>query len=260
MAEAQQYNTSLDSYDNDEGAKNYLDFLESDDGQFFRKTLGDAFLARLGDDRNQKILDIACGPGWLTNEVSKTYPNIEGCDGSRLFLEHARKSYPTLKFGEADLNREIPYQNSEFDTLIFSMAAHDIENQTKTFAELYRILKPGGKLMVTIVNPYYSDPVGVWKRGAIGRLLQKMPRLLVRPYHWVASKASNAPHAVQHNKTLQRYIYTFSEQINNFANAGFIFNHMEELQSETDSEKFNLQYTIHRFPLIIYLEFKKPLQ
>ena len=108
MAEAQQYNTSLDSYDNDEGAKNYLDFLESDDGQFFRKTLGDAFLARLGDDRNQKILDIACGPGWLTNEVSKTYPNIEGCDGSRLFLEHARLGCRIHYFGRGFLCSGLP--------------------------------------------------------------------------------------------------------------------------------------------------------
>lgn len=255
------YHTSLESYDNIDGMQNYLDFLASEDGQFFRHVLQTAFAQRLGNDRDQQILDVACGPGWLTAELAKSFPSIEGCDGSHLFVEHARKTYPNLKFIETNLNNTLPYSDNEFDTLIMSMAAHDIEDQSKTFAELYRILKPGGKLMLTIVNPYYSDPVGVWKRGVIGRLFSKMPRLLVRPYHWVTNQSAHtARKTVQHNKTLQRYFYTFSEQLNNFANAGFTFTRMEELKSEADSEKFNLQHTMHRFPLIIYLEFKKPLQ
>jgi ubiquinone/menaquinone biosynthesis C-methylase UbiE len=254
MVNEQKYNTSKESYDNAQGAQNYLDFLDSDDGQFFRKILFEAFANRLGENKQQKILDVACGPGWLANEVQKSYPNIEACDGSRFFLEHARKEYPLIKFTEVDLNSRLPYAENEFDTLIMSMAAHDVEDQVKTFTELRRVLKPGGKLMLTMVNPYYAFPVGVWKRG-LGKLIGRMPKLLVRPYHKLAGKNSRN---FTFNKTLECYFYKLSEHLNHITDSGFSFAHMEDLESKTDSQRYNLQYRLHRFPIIIYLEFTKP--
>lgn len=259
------FKTSKESYDNAEGAQNYLDFLASEDGRFFRQILFEAFASRLekndrspdgaqNDMQNQKILDVACGPGWLANELHQTYPNIEGCDGSRFFLDHARTLYPKIKFTEVDLNNRLPYADNEFDTLIMSMAAHDVEDQLKTFTELKRILKPGGKLMLTMVNPYYAFPVGVWKRGLIGRLLMRQPRLLVRPYHWFARKNSRN---FTFNKTLECYFYKLSEHLNRITAAGFAFTHMQDLESQQDSPNYNLQYRLHRFPIIIYLEFTK---
>lgn len=258
MSETQKYNTSLESYDNAEGAKNYIDFLNNEDGQFFRKILYESFAKRLGNaeiNRDQKILDVACGPGWLAAEVAKTWPNIEACDGSKEFLNYARTNFLQVKFTYADLNTRLPYEDNEFDTLIMSMAAHDVEDQVKTFTELRRILKPGGKLMLTMVNPYYAFPVGVWKRGVIGRLLMRKPRLLVNPYHWLAKQHSRN---FTFNKTLECYFYKLSEHLNRITDAGFTFTHMEDLESKEDSSDYNLQYRLHRFPVIVYIEFKKP--
>ena len=257
MLETQKYNTSLESYDNAEGAKNYIDFLNSEDGQFFRKILYESFTSRLdGNNKDQKILDVACGPGWLAADIARTWKNVEACDGSKEFINYAQKSFPRhIKFSLVDLNTQLPYADNEFDTLIMSMAAHDVEDQVKTFTELRRILKPGGKLMLTMVNPYYAFPVGVWKRGIIGRLLRRMPRLLVRPYHWLAGKDSRN---FTFNKTLECYFYKLSEHLNRITEAGFSLTHMMDLESKQDSPNYNLQYRMHRFPVIIYLEFIKP--
>jgi ubiquinone/menaquinone biosynthesis C-methylase UbiE len=245
--------TSKESYDNPEGAKNYLDFLNSEDGVIFRQILHESFASRLGDNRDQKILDVACGPGWLSNELAKTYKNIEACDGSKEFLAHARKTYPHLKFTEVDLRGSLPYADNEFDTLVMSMAAHDVEDQVKTFRELRRIVKPGGRIMLTMVNPYYAYPVGVWKRGLIGRLLFRKPRLLVRPYHWFGKQERS----FTFNKTLECYFYKLSEHLNHITEAGFTFTHMKDLEKKEDSEHYNLRYRLNRFPIIVYLEFKK---
>lgn len=248
------YQTSKDSYDNPEGAKNYLEFLESEDGQFFRKILHQTFSERLGNDRNQHILDAACGPGWLTAALAESYPNIQGLDASEDFLNYARKKYPNQEFTKGDLNNTLPYADGEFDTIILSMAAHDVEDQVKTFTELHRILKPGGKFMLTFVNPYYAYPVGVWKRGILGRLLFKKPQLKVRPYHWFAKDQRN----FTFHQTLECYFYKLSEHLNHIKQSGFEFAFMKELESEQNSESYNLQYRLYRFPIILYLEATKP--
>lgn len=247
------YQTSKDSYDAPEGAENYIKFLESEDGQFFRQILFETFRSRLGEDKNQKILDAACGPGWLTEKISKEFSNIEALDASGPFLDYARKQYPNLKFTTGDLNGTLPYSDDTFDSIIFSMAAHDVEDQVKTFTELRRILKPGGKLMLTFVNPYYAFPVGIWKRGIIGRLLMRKPRLLVRPYHWFSKQSRNFTF---HN-TLECYFYKLSEHFNHLKDSGLQFEFMHELESKDDSDNYNLKYRLHRFPIILYAEFKK---
>ncbi|HMQ02035.1 MAG TPA: methyltransferase domain-containing protein [Candidatus Doudnabacteria bacterium] len=247
------FETSKDSYSAPEGAENYLKFLASPDGGFFQEVLFEAFRGRLSEDKNQKILDAACGPGWLTAKLAEEFPNIQGLDASGPFLEHARNRYPDLKFVEGDLNGSLPYPDNEFDTIIMSMAAHDVEDQVKTFTELKRILKPNGQFLLTFVNPYYAFPVGVWKRGWLGRLLFKNPKLQVSPYHWFAQKQRG----FTFYDNLECYFYKLSEHLNHLREAGFNFEFMRELESLQDSDRYNLQYRLHRFPIFLLVEFKK---
>jgi ubiquinone/menaquinone biosynthesis C-methylase UbiE len=247
------FSTSKDSYNDPSGAQSYLEFLETEDGAVFKETIFGAIRARLQDNPEQKILDAACGPGWLTAKLAAQFPNTEGLDGSKPFLDFARRRFPDLKFVEADLNSQLPYNDAAFDVVVMSMAAHDIEDQTRTFTELRRILKPGGQLILTIANPYYAFPVGVWKRGWLGRLLFKKPQLQVRPYHWFAKQDRD----YSFYEGLESYFYKFSEHLNNLKAAGFNFEHMTELESLQDSSAYNLQYRLHRFPVILLVEARK---
>lgn len=248
------FKTSLESYENPEGAQSYLTFLNSEDGQFFQQVLFESFRERLQENKDQKILDAACGPGWLSARLAEDFKNIEGIEAAGPFIEYAKTRYPDLKFTAENLNNPLPYTDETFDTIIMSMAAHDIEDQVKIFKELGRILKPGGKFMLTVVNPYYTFPVGVWKRGILGRLLFKKPKLKLRPYHWFAKQERG----VTYNETLECYFYKLSEHLNHLREAGFIFEYMKDLESLQDSENYNLQYRLHRFPIFIYVEFSKP--
>lgn len=244
---------SKDSYNTPEGAKSYLKFLNSEDGLLLQNTLYQACRDRLTENKEQIILDAACGPGWLTAKLSKEYPNIIGLDGSEPLIKFAKQRYPDLKFTPGDLTTTLPFPDNNFDTVIMNMAAHDIEEQIKTFAELYRILKPNGQFLLTFSNPYYSFPVGVWKRGLIGRLLFRYPSITVRPYNWFAQQ--NRGFTFYDN--LKCNFYRLSEHLNHLREAGFNFEHMEELESLQDSSKFNLQYRLHRFPIFLLVEFKK---
>lgn len=244
--------SSKESYNDPAGAKSYIDFLDTEDGRVFQDSIYGAIRSRLRDDTNQKILDAACGPGWLTAKLASDFPNIVGLDGSEPFLEHAKSRYPDLKFILGDLNSALPYNDGEFEVVVMSMAAHDVENQLQTFTELRRILKRDGQLILTITNPYYAFPVGVWKRGWLGRLLFKKPQLLVRPYHWFAKQDRD----YAFYEGLESYFYKLSEHLNNLKAAGFQFEHMGELESLQDSAEYGLQYRLHRFPVILLIEAK----
>ncbi len=247
--------TSKDSYNDGKAARSYLDFLETEDGHTFQEFIYNAIRDRIADNTDQKILDAACGPGWLTARLAIQFPNVEGLDGSKPFLEFATTRYPDLNFKEADLNSTLPYNEAQFDTIIMSMAAHDVEDQVKTFSELNRILKPGGQLILTITNPYYAFPVGSWKRGLLGRLLNKKPKLTLKPYHWFAKMERD----YGFYEGLESYFYKFAEHVNNLKRAGFNIEFMDELESLADDSQYSLRYRLHRFPVIILLECKKSL-
>lgn len=248
---------SKDSYNNQEGADKFIKFLASEAGRTHQAILYEAFRGALGDDKTQKILDAACGPGWLTAKLQPEFPNIECCDGSQFFLDYLKQTYPNLsetKTTLVDLAEPLSYADNEFDTIIFSMAAHDVEDQKKTFSYLNRILKPNGKLLISIANPYFAYPVGVWKRGIVGRLLGRKPKLKVRPYHWFA-KPSNRNYT--YHQSLESYFYKLSEHLNNIIGSGFALQRFEDLECAGDSPRFNEQYKLYRYPTLLFMEFKK---
>lgn len=245
--------TAKDSYNQQDGVDNYLKFLASSDGGVFKEVLYEAVRGRLPDKPEQTILDAACGPGWLTAKLAAEFPNTQGLDGSQPFLQHARERCPDLKFIEGDLNSTLPYSDAEFDVIVMSLAAHDVEDQVKTFLELYRILKPSGQLILTITNPYYAYPVGAWKRGILGRLLGRKPRLQLRPYH----ELSRQPRDYKFYEKLQSYFVPLSEHINNARAAGFTLEFMHDMESAEDSKNYNLKYRLHRFPIFLLLDFTK---
>ncbi len=251
------YNTVMNFYEDKETAQQFIEFLESPNGVIQKQILLETLEPHLPRATNSKILDAACGTGWLAGKLSKTYPSLEAFDSSSALIDHARKEFPNINFQILDAGNTLPYADNTFDTVVLSMASHDLENQPKSFANLFRILKPEGTLIVTLANPYYSFPVGMWKRGIFRALLGKKPRLKLRPYNFFRNLQDRA---FRWNSRLTSRFYPLSEQINNLLGAGFALTHMEDLVSRTDSPAFNATYQLHRFPTILLLKFKKPLE
>lgn len=237
-----------ESYNSRGGAEEYIKFINSEDGLIEQVVLWDAISARL-NEQGAPVLDAACGQGWLTAKLAEKFGSAQGCDGSQYLIDYAKQHYPSAEFIVADLTKPLPYQ-TQFQTVILNMAAHDLPDQAASFKNIFAVLKPGGKFIMTIANPYYAYPVGVWKRGLWGRLLMKKPSLKVRPYNLMEKDFT-------WGKNLKPHFYPLSEQINNVLAAGFTLTHFEDLKVEKDSGKFNLNYQLYRFPHILLVEFKK---
>jgi tRNA (uracil-5-)-methyltransferase TRM9 len=106
------------------------------------------------ENKNGKILDLGCGSG--RNFVDNKNLEIYGIDFSEKLLEFAKKrNYVELKKGEGD---KIPYDDNFFDSIICFSVLHCIdsaEKRKKTAEELFRVLKPGSELLIS-----------VWGRGS----------------------------------------------------------------------------------------------
>lgn len=91
------------------------------------------------------ILDIACGPGHLTDLLhSFTSGRVVGTDISGSMVEKAREKYPTLEFRQIAAE-DLDY-NNEFDIAFCNSALQWFINPDKAIKAIFRALKRPGKL------------------------------------------------------------------------------------------------------------------
>lgn len=242
------------AYDNQRSANAFDQFLNSEDGEIQREILWNNIAPLLPPPGEIAILDAACGQGWLAGKLSDKYQSLEAFDSSEALIEQAQRNFPQVKFKVADLTKSLPYLPESFDVVILNMAAHDLSNLSRAFENLHTVLKPGGNLIMTIANPYYSFPVGVWKRGFWGKFLRLIPKLRLRPYH-VPEDQKNQLHTW--SEELSSYFYPLSEYISKTLSQGFALRIFRDLKSPEDSNKYDARYRLHRWPMILLLLFEK---
>jgi ubiquinone/menaquinone biosynthesis C-methylase UbiE len=110
------------------------------------------FLNAIDLKENEVVLDVCCGYGsatsWLTAE--QTNANFYLSDASPVQLERAKQNLPEFCiFNLADANN-LPYEDNFFDKVVLKMGLHEnpFSKQQEITDELYRIIKPGGKLII----------------------------------------------------------------------------------------------------------------
>jgi len=95
--------------------------------------------------KSLKILDIGCGPGNLSNNLSNI-GEVFGIDVSLPTLKLCQKKYSNLINGKAD---ELPIREGSFDIVILLDVLEHIADDAKVMKETFRILKPGGIVLIT---------------------------------------------------------------------------------------------------------------
>ncbi len=246
-------------YQDQAAAAGYLAFLDSANGQVQKDTLSKAILKSLAAFKPTSILDAGCGPGWLCGTLGLVYRHVFGCDSSPHFVDYAKHHFPEIDFQTADLTGPLPYPSETFDTVILNMAAPDISDLDAMYKNLFAVAKPGGRLIVTIPNPYYTFPAAVWKRSITDLALGRKPTLrLTGNYATQSGIVRQFNPAGEDNILISSNAYTLADYINKARAAQFVHARIEELGSRQDSLNFDLQYQLYRYPLLLLLEFVKP--
>jgi SAM-dependent methyltransferase len=103
----------------------------------------------------ERVLDVGCGTGTLAIQAKRGQPSaaIVGLDGDPEVLRRARRKASgagvEVDFDEG-FSTELPYADSSFDVVLSTLFFHHLTGSDKrrTAAEIFRVLKPGGRLEV----------------------------------------------------------------------------------------------------------------
>lgn len=105
--------------------------------------------------KNDNVLDIGCGPGWMSIEASRAgVKSVLGIDhfGSSHF-EYLEKIYPNLTFQVMDLN-ELSNLNQNYSKILMSSVLQLVENDQKLLKDCINLLKSNGILVCTVPIGY----------------------------------------------------------------------------------------------------------
>jgi ubiquinone/menaquinone biosynthesis C-methylase UbiE len=104
-------------------------------------------------NKNERILDIACGDGALSLKIAERTGTIYSIDTSQTAINEAKSLSQKLKIhshfvvGDAE---KLPYPNSFFDKIVCSSSLEHFGDDLKALREMNRVLKPRGKLVLTV--------------------------------------------------------------------------------------------------------------
>lgn len=104
------------------------------------------------------IFDAACGPGKYAEILISKGATVIGCDISPKMIAHAKERNKGIgEFFTHDLSQPIRQLNdASFDIVLCALAMHYLEDWNTTIKEFYRILKPNGKLVISIEHPFFE--------------------------------------------------------------------------------------------------------
>jgi len=106
-------------------------------------------LEGIAGDQSLGILDAACGDGILRRYLPKRHHYV-GIDFSARPLLRALRYNPAPYF-RADLNH-LPFAAETFDVVLSFQALQYLSRPEQALAQFARVLKPGGKLLLTVPN------------------------------------------------------------------------------------------------------------
>ena len=128
-------------------------------------------------------LDAACGTGRHTAYLASLGHEVIGVDSSPEMLERARQKIPTGTFHEAELH-DVPLDDDSVDLVVCAIALSHVPELEPVLAELVRVLRPNGQLVISDSRGLIGDIglplVRVGPDGAVrlhARLLAARERL-----------------------------------------------------------------------------------
>mgnify|MGYP001065270285 CR=1 FL=1 len=131
------------------------------------------------DFNGKKVLDVGCGNGYVLSKYASEGAKVYGVDITKAGIDLCEKRFEYLglkgDFRVADA-QALPFEDNTFDCVCSVGVLHHVPNTQRAIDEIYRVLKPGGRLIVMFYHKNsakYRFKYRVWS-WFTGKTLQQL--------------------------------------------------------------------------------------
>lgn len=174
-------------------------FLSFGSGDWYRRSA----LERIGLAPGMKLLDLASGTGVVARaaaQVTADPHSIVGMDASIGMLHSGRTSSPKVQAPAENL----PLRDESFDRISIGFALRHFADLSVVFHECFRVLRPGGKLLILEITAPESRIARAFLGAYMGRFAPAVIRIRTRNvrtaelfrYYWETTRDCVRPEVI----------------------------------------------------------------
>lgn len=161
--------------DLDKLAEKYADWYQTERGNYVGENEYRCLAKHIGDCSGKKIIEVGSGTGFFLRKFAQNAEEAVGFDLTEGMLAAGRKIAAEkgieINFIQGDVLAGVPFTDNYFD-IVYSNSMIEFfekgQEVEKVLAEMWRLLKPGGKFVVGVLN---KESTWAYKRTA--ELLEK---------------------------------------------------------------------------------------
>lgn len=153
-------------------------------------------LEHLGLEDGCRLLEVGCGPGFVTARILERWPSIHvtAVDHDAMLLARARGALPssrvTMLGGAAEA---LPCEDAAFDAVLFRYVLQHLPDLRKAVREAWRVLRPGGRAFAIDVDaacwgvaaPQFPEVIPIFAKTGPAQAVRGGDRLIGRRLHRV---------------------------------------------------------------------------
>ena len=113
-----------------------------------RNYLFEGILKVFKSEKKGVVADLGCGDGDYSVALSKMGYKVTACDLDIQRFKHGDK----IDFKVCDVTKPLPFENSSLDYILLAEVIEHLRNPYQVMQELSRVLRPGGKLILSTPN------------------------------------------------------------------------------------------------------------
>ena len=131
-------------------------------------------LRRLGKLAGARLLDVGCGDGTFTVALGRDFEEVHGIDVQESYLDRFRQAVAgDRRFFISNMSgSKMSFPTAHFDSVVTVETLEHVPDLPGTAAEICRVLKPGGELLMTVPNRWFPFEnhgmrIGPWNIGRV---------------------------------------------------------------------------------------------
>jgi 2-polyprenyl-3-methyl-5-hydroxy-6-metoxy-1,4-benzoquinol methylase len=210
----------------------------------------------MGDVQGKKILDLGCGEGGYSRELQKRGAEVVAVDCSEKVIgyaaEQAEREGLSIQHFMRNSNDLYDFDDSTFDIVLCSMMLMDCEDFEGTVKEAVRVLKPSGKMFVSVLHPCFNGnhEEGIGRQGT-GIEREVVIKNYFAPTKWEAPLYKGSIPVLWHHRSLEDYVKAFVK-------CGLTIVDLNEPRSTNEQAKLSIPMAwLQKIPLYLFWELKK---